>query len=68
MNIQFNLIPHIGDVHLRALTYFVTNQMLWWNASHNIHKNEENSTLWIRGEPQSSVAIIDKHQNFLSYP
>ena len=31
-------------------------------------KNEENYTLWIRGEPQSSMAIIDKHIKFLSSP
>ena len=31
-------------------------------------KNEENSTLWIRGEPQSSVAIIDKNIKFLCSP
>ena len=68
MNIQFNPISHIGDVHLRAFTSFFTNQMLWWNASLTIQKNEEKSTLWIRGEPQSYVAIIEKHQKFLYSP
>ena len=66
MNIQFNPIPHIGGVQLMEFTSFVTNHMLWWNASQTIHKNEENSTLWIQGEPQSFVAIIEKHQKFIS--
>ena len=27
MNIVFDIIPHIGDVHLRAFTSFVSNRM-----------------------------------------
>ena len=37
MDPQSNLVPHIGDIHLREFTYFFTNHMHRWNASQTIH-------------------------------
>ena len=68
MESHSNPIPHIGDIHLRAFTSFVTNHMHWWVASQTIHKNEDNSTLWIRGEPRDPVPLIVRHKKYLSFP
>ena len=68
MNVSFNPIPYIGDVKLREFNSFVANQMIRWNASQTIQKNEEISTLWVRGEPQSPAIIINGHKRFLSSP
>ena len=47
MDFHSNPVSHIGDIHLRAFSSFVTNHMNWWNASQTLQKNEDNSTLWI---------------------
>ena len=41
--------------------------MHWWVASQTIHKNEENSTLWIWGEPQDHVPLIARHKKYISF-
>ena len=38
MDPQSNPVPHIGDIHLRSFTSFVTNHMHQWNASQTIHR------------------------------
>jgi len=66
LDIKFNHVPYVGDVKLRAFTYFVNNREKWWNAFHTIQKNEGEATLWIRGEPRTHVAIFNIHQHLLS--
>jgi hypothetical protein len=66
LDIKFNLVPYVGDVQLRAFTYFVNNQEKWWNSFHTIQKNEGEATLWIRGEPHTPVTIFNIHRHLLS--
>ena len=68
MESQSNPVPHIGDIHLRAFTSFVTNHMNWWGASQTIHRNEDKSTLWIQGEPWDTVPLIVRHKKYFSFP
>ena len=68
MEYKSNPIPHIGDIHIREFTSFVTNHMHLWDASQTIHRNEDNSTLWIRGEPQAPIPLIVRYKKYLSSP
>jgi len=47
---QFNIVPFVGDVQLRAFTSYVNNHVKWKNAFKSIHTNEEGCQLWIRVE------------------
>ena len=68
MESQYNPIPHLGDIHLREFTSFVTNHMHWWVPSATIHRNEDNSTLWIHGETRVLVPLISRYKKHLSSP
>ena len=68
MESQSNPVPHIGDIHLREFTTFVTNHMHWWDASQTIHRNEENSTFLIRSKPQDLVPLISRYKKHLQSP
>ena len=65
---QSNPVPHIGDIHLRAFTSFVTNHFYWWDTSQTIHRNEEKYTLGIHGEPQAPVPMISRYKKYRSSP
>ena len=67
MDSESNPFPHIGDIHLRAFTYFFTNHMHWWGDSQTIHRNEDKSTLWIHGEPQAPVPLISRYKKYISF-
>jgi hypothetical protein len=66
LDTKFNHVPYVGDVQLRSFTYFVNNQLKWWNAFHTIHKNEGETTLWIRGEPHTPITFFNIHHHLLS--
>ena len=66
MDTQANQVPHIGDIHLRSFNSFVNNHVRWLSASHTIQRNEDISTLCIRGEPRSHLFFIARHKRNLT--
>jgi len=57
-----NITPIVGDIQLRAFTYFVNNQVSRRNAFLSVQQNEWNSTLWVRGEPLDIPTYLDDYQ------
>ena len=53
MDTKANPFPYIGDIILRSFTSFVLNHVCQLRPSQTIRRNEENFTLWIRGEPRA---------------
>jgi hypothetical protein len=44
---EFNLVPYVGDIHLRALTSYTFNQISWQKASNTFESNQvTRSLLW----------------------
>ena len=37
---EFNLVPYVGDIHLRALTSYTLNQISWQNAFNTFESNQ----------------------------
>ena len=68
MDTQANPVPHIGYIHLRSFIYFGNNHVHWLSASHTIQRNEDISTLCIRGEPRSHLLLIARHKRNLTVP
>ena len=68
MESQSNLVPHSGDIYMRAFTSFVTNHMHWWDSSQAIDRNGGKSTLSICGEPQAPIPLIVRYKKYLSSP
>ena len=68
MYTQANLVPHIGYIHLRSFIYFGNNHVHWLSASQTIRRNEDNSTLWIQGEPKAPLVLIARHKRNLTVP
>jgi len=62
-----NITPIVGDIQLRAFTYFVNNQFFWRNAFLFAQQNEQSSTLWVRGEPLDIPTYLDDYQEILSW-
>ena len=62
MDTHANPIPRIGDIQLRSFSYFVNNHVHWLSSSHTIRRNEDSSTVWIRGEPRYSFFFIESIQ------
>ena len=62
---EFSLVPYVGDIHLRALTSYTFNQISWQKASNTFESNHVTKPFTVRGEPERSVTIYNKHNTFL---
>ena len=67
MDTQVDPVPHIGDIHLRSFTYFVNNHVRWFSDSQTNRRNEDSSTLWIRGEPRAHIFVIARNKRNLKF-
>jgi hypothetical protein len=67
-NRQLNLNPLVGDIQIRALVSFLTNQITWQNDFLAAKHNEDNRLLWIRPEPQNAATFVAEYYKFLKKP
>jgi hypothetical protein len=64
-NKQLNLNPLVGDIQIRALVSFLTNQITWQNDFLATKHNEDNHLLWIQPEPQNAATFVAEYYKFL---
>jgi hypothetical protein len=57
-NRQLNINPLVDDIHIRALSSFLNNQIIWQDDFLDAKHNEDNRLLWIRPEPQNAATFI----------
>lgn len=62
---NFNLIPFMGDVRLRAFTSHTINQVKWRQACDTFEQNRATKPLTIRRENGQLVTIYYKNSTFL---
>ena len=62
---EFNLIPYVGDIHLRALTSYTFNQISWQKDFDTFESNQATKPLMVRGEPERLVTMYNKNTTFL---
>jgi hypothetical protein len=67
-NRQLNLNPLVGDIHIRAFTSFLHNQIIWQDDFLAAKQNEDNRLLWIRPEPQKAATFVTEYHEFLKKP
>ena len=65
---NMNMLPVVGNIHLRAFISFLANQLTWQNTFTSAQHNEQNCLLWIRAEPQNAATFIAQHQRMISDP
>lgn len=61
----FNLVPYVGDIHLRALTSYTFNQISWQKDFNIFESNQVIKSFIVIGEHESSVTMFNKHNTFL---
>ena len=62
---DFNPISYVGDIHLRALTSYIFNQIHWQKASNTFESNQVTKPFMVRGEHERSDTMFNKHNTFL---
>lgn len=62
---DFNPVPYVEDIHLRALTSYAFNQIHWQKACNTFESNRVTKPLIVRGEHERSVTMFNKHNTFL---
>jgi len=62
---EFNPVPYVGDIHLRALTSYTFNQISWKKAFNTFKSNQVTKPFLVRGEHERSIAMFTKHNTFL---
>jgi hypothetical protein len=62
---EFNPVPYVGDIHLRALTSYTFNQISWQKAFNTFESNQVTKPFIVRGEHERSVTMFTKHNTFL---
>ena len=67
MDSQANLVPYIGDNHLRSFTSFITNHVCWLMASQTNKRIEDISTVWILAKPEDPILSIYRNKKDLSF-
>ena len=67
-NRQLNLNPLVGDIQIRALASFLTNQITWKNDFLAAKHIEDNRLFWIRLEPQNAATFVAEYYQFLKKP
>lgn len=65
LDIDFNPVPYVGDIHLRALTSYTFNQIHWQKASNTFESNQVTNPFIVRGEHDRSDTMLNKHNTFL---
>jgi len=65
---KLNLIPLVGDIHIRAFVSFLANQLTWKNSFLSIKHNEDNRLLWIRPKPHNDAIFFVEYHQFLREP
>ena len=64
---DFNPVPYVGDIHLRALTSYAFNQIHWQKACDTFESNQVTKLFIVRGEHGRSDTVYNKHHAFLKF-
>ena len=64
-NKEFNPVPYVGDIHLRALTSNTLNQISWQKTSNTFEANQTIKPFFMSEEHERSVTMYNKHNTFL---
>lgn len=62
---DFNMVPYVGDIHLRALTSYAFNQIHWQKTCNTFESNQVTKPFIVRGEHERLVIMFNKHNTFL---
>lgn len=62
---EFNLVPYVGDIHLRVLTSYTFNQISWQKAFNTFESNQVTKPFIVRGEHERSFTMFTKNNTFL---